>query len=79
MSFRRLWFGCLLRHGEVIWTHDVMTCLQCGTVIKVLPQATIRGPAHTPEPVRGKPQMFAKVERRDNVRDFRQSERISER
>lgn len=55
MTWREFYFGCWLSHGETLWTHDVMECQRCGTVIEVLPQATIRGPAHDPEPVRGQP------------------------
>lgn len=54
-TWRQLFAGCWSGCQETIWTHDVLTCLRCGTVIDVLPQATVRGPAHDPEPVRGQP------------------------
>lgn len=75
MNLKALFAGCWSGHAEPIWTGNVLTCLQCGTVIEVLPQKTVIGPAHVPEPVRGTPLMKAKVQRRDNVADFRQSQR----
>lgn len=59
LSLRALWFGCITKHHEPIWTSDHMECLTCGTVIDVLPQPTVRGPAHEPSPVRGVPKMRA--------------------
>lgn len=75
-SLRAFFAGCFKTHQEPIWTGNVLTCLTCGTVIEVLPQATVRGPAHEPEPVRGVPKIKAKVERVGNVVGFeRQSQR----
>lgn len=76
MTLRAFLFGCWSCHQETIWTHHVLTCLQCGTVIEVLPQATVRGPAHDPEPVRGVPRQVAKKQLPGNVREFtRESQR----
>lgn len=59
MTLLALFRGCWLSHGELHWTHDVLTCDRCGTVIQVLPQPVVKGPAHDPEPVRGQPDLHA--------------------
>ena len=76
MTIRVFLAGCWFGHKETIWTQKVLTCLHCGTVIPVLPAASVRGPASIQEPVRGTPKMKARVERKDNVIEFeRQSDR----
>ena len=62
MTFRAFWSGCWFEHLEPYWTHDHLTCQRCGTRIAVLPQAIVRGPRHDPEPVRGRPNIWAKQE-----------------
>lgn len=69
MTWRAFWAGCWTSH-EPIWDGPALTCMVCGTVIQVLPQATVRGPAHDPEPVRGTPKQVAKTVRPANVREF---------
>lgn len=72
-AFRRLLAGCWTH--EPIWTGTTMTCQTCGTVIEVLPQETVRGPKHDPDPVRGAPLLRAKTVRVGNVRAWKRSER----
>lgn len=73
---RRVLYGCWFGgHQDLIWTANVLTCLQCGTVIPVLPGETITGPAHAQQPIRGVPKMQAKKVRVDNVREWKRSER----
>lgn len=70
---RELWYGCLFRHSsDTIWEADAMRCLRCGTVIQVLPQKRVIGPAHVPAEVRGQPKMQAKTVRPGNVTDIRE-------
>ena len=59
MTFRAFWYGCWGGHREPIWEGSSLTCLTCGSIIPVLPQTTVRGPASIPEPVRGQPQIRA--------------------
>lgn len=77
MTFRALVHGCWFAHQETIWQGQSLTCMQCGTVIQVLPQGLIRGPKAQADPVRGVPTIRAKKVRRDNVTEFpeRQSSR----
>lgn len=59
MNLRRLFSRCLFRHQEPLWEGNAMRCLECGTVIPVLPQATVRGPKAAPDEVRGQPKLKA--------------------
>lgn len=77
MTLNQLWHGCAFSHGDTLWTQDRLECQRCGEPIDVLPQATIKGPAHEPALIRGTPRLKVKVERKDNVihGDWRRSER----
>lgn len=76
MTLRAVWYGCWFSHGETHWTRDRLECQRCGSIIDVLPQVIVRGPAHVPEPVRGQPLQQAKVKRSDNRIEF--PERVSQ-
>lgn len=78
VTLRALFAGCWFRHGEPVWEGDHLRCLTCGTVIEVLPQRLVTGPAAIPEPVRGQPKIKATHQpRQDNVIDigWKRSER----
>lgn len=75
MTFRAFLSGCFRTHQEPVWEGDHLRCLQCGDVIEVLPQVTVKGPAHDPEPVRGEPRMKARRVAKDNVREWKVSQR----
>lgn len=62
MTWRSFWFGCWFEHSaETFWTRERLECQRCGEPIEVLPQATVRGPAHEPDQVRGIPNVWAKT------------------
>lgn len=77
MTIRALLAGCWFAHSkDTLWVNDHLQCMRCWEPIPILVKGT-PVPKGEPAVVRGRPNVWAKVVRKDNViqGEWKRSER----